>query len=254
MARLETHPHPVDVRELLRRAQEVVEPQAVERGVRFHAMAPEGPVIVSTDPVMAEQVLVNTLSRAVGQAYPGALHVTLKAGEEEVTITLQYFLESGTSTGPAVNLVVAQLADHLGWGVVQEDEPEGRRTIALSITACGPTVLVIDDNEGLVELVQRYLTDHACRVVAAANGQEGLLLAQKLLPDAVVLDVMMPGTHGWEVLQRLRNHPTTADVPVVICSVIDNPELAYSLGATLFLSKPISRDRVLDALRQLGVV
>ena len=254
MARLETHPHPVDMREFLQRAQEVVEPQAVERDVRFHAMVPEGPVIVSADPVMAEQVLVNTLSRAVGQAHSGALHVTLKAGEEEVTITLQFFLESGTSTAPTVNLVVAQLADHLGWRVSQEDEPEGRRTVALSIAACGPTVLVIDDNEGLVELVERYLTDHACRVVAAANGQEGLLLAQELLPDAVVLDVMMPGTHGWEVLQRLRNHPTTANVPVVICSVINNPELAYSLGASLFLSKPISRDRVLDALRQLGVV
>jgi CheY-like chemotaxis protein len=106
----------------------------------------------------------------------------------------------------------------------------------------------------LVRLVERYLTDHAYRVVPAMDSQEGLRLAQDLLPDAIVLDVMMPGMHGWEVLQRLRNHPKTGGIPVIICSVFNNPELAYSLGASFFLPKPISRDDVLDALRQLNVV
>jgi CheY-like chemotaxis protein len=65
---------------------------------------------------------------------------------------------------------------------------------------------------------------------------------------------MMPGMHGWEFLQRLRNQPATADTPVIVCSVINNPELAYSLGASLFLPKPVNRQDILDALRQLGVV
>jgi CheY-like chemotaxis protein len=65
---------------------------------------------------------------------------------------------------------------------------------------------------------------------------------------------MMPEMDGWELLQRLRNHPQTADIPVVICSVINNPDLAYSLGASLFLPKPVSRDDVLEALRQLDVL
>ena len=79
-------------------------------------------------------------------------------------------------------------------------------------------------------------------------------MAEEASPDAIVLDVMMPGMHGWEFLQRLRNQPQTRDIPVLVCSIINNPTLAYSLGASLFLAKPVSRDGVLNALRQLGVV
>jgi CheY-like chemotaxis protein len=118
----------------------------------------------------------------------------------------------------------------------------------------GPTVLVVDDNQGLVELLDRYLTGHACQVLAASSGQEGLRLARQVLPDAIVLDVMMPEMDGWELLQRLRAHELTAATPIIVCSVFDDPELAYSLGASLFLAKPVKRAEILAALRQLGVV
>jgi CheY-like chemotaxis protein len=118
----------------------------------------------------------------------------------------------------------------------------------------GPTVLVVDDNEGLVKLLTRYLTDQACRVISASDGQEGLRLAKEHGPDAIVLDVMVPHIHGWEVLQRLRHDPQTANTPIIVCSVINDPGLAYSLGASLFLPKPLSRARVLEALRQLKVL
>ena len=112
----------------------------------------------------------------------------------------------------------------------------------------------LPNNEGLVELLQRYLAGYAFRVIAAASGEEGLRLAQGLTPDAIVLDVMMPGMDGWEFLQRLRGRPQMVTTPVIICSVINDPELAYSLGASLFLPKPVSRDDVLAALREVGIV
>jgi CheY-like chemotaxis protein len=254
MARLETHPRPTDVSALLQSAQAAVERLAEQQGVRFHVEAPSQPVMVSTDPVLARQVLVNALSHAVQQAQPGPMHVTLAPAEERASITLRYEPEPEATNAPTVNLLVAQLADRLGWLVRQEDQPWGTRLVALHVTARGPTVLVIDDNEGLVKLVQRYLTDRDCRVIAATNGRAGMRLAQELLPDAIVLDVMMPEMDGWELLQRLRNRPQTATIPVIICSVISDPELAYSLGAALFLPKPISRRDVMDALHQLGVM
>jgi CheY-like chemotaxis protein len=70
----------------------------------------------------------------------------------------------------------------------------------------------------------------------------------------MILDVMMPGASGWEILQTLRSHPPTATIPIIVCSVFNDPELAYALGATRFHSKPIRRDTILATLRELNIV
>jgi len=61
---------------------------------------------------------------------------------------------------------------------------------------------------------------------------------------------MMPQQDGWEVLQLLRNRRRTRDIPVLVCSVIDDPELAFSLGAAEFLAKPVKREELLEALER----
>ncbi len=254
ISRLETHLRPTDVRPILQRAQNAVARLALQRGVTFQVEIPSEPAIVSADPTVAQQVLVSTLSHAVQQARPGALQVALTVGQGEASLFLRYTPERKTPGAPVVDPVVAQLADRLGWTVRETNEPDGRRAITLHMATRGPTVLVIDDNEGLVELLDRYLTGHACRVVPAASGREGLELAEAIQPDAIVLDVMMPEVDGWEVLQMLRTRPQTAAIPIIVCSVFNDPELAYSLGASLFLPKPVRRDDVLAALRRLGVV
>jgi CheY-like chemotaxis protein len=254
MDRLEARPRPTDLCSLLRRAQTAVEPLAVQRAVVFCTACPEELVLLPTDPIMAEQVLVSAISHAVRQAQPGTLSLTLATKRERVSLTLRYVPESAAADALAVNPAAARLADRLGWTVNQGGPSEGYQTVVLYMAARCPTVLIIDDNEGLVGLLERYLTDQACQVVAAVNGREGLRLAQELLPDAIVLDVMMPGMPGWEVLQQLQGDPQTADIPVVVCSVIIEPELARALGASIFLSKPVRRYDVLAALRRLGVV
>lgn len=253
-ARLETHPRPTDLHRLVQYAQKAVEQLAAQRAIGLHIEVPSEPVIVSADPVVAQQVLVNALSHAVQQAQAGTLEVTLVAEKEQARLTLRYTPDPKATDALVINDVVAQLVDRLGWKVKQEDQPEGARVVTLRMGTHGSTVLVVDDNEGLVELLERYLAGCACRMVAATSGQEGLQLAQELAPDAIVLDVMMPGMDGWELLQILHTRPQTAAIPVMICSVFNDPELAYSLGASLFLPKPISREGILTALRQLGVV
>jgi DNA-binding response OmpR family regulator len=125
---------------------------------------------------------------------------------------------------------------------------------ARGATPSRATVLVVDDNAGLAAMIERYLTGQACRVVAAHNGWQGVRMAQILLPDVIILDVMMPDMDGWEVLQALRGSPATARIPAVICSVLHNPELAASLGVAFYLVKPIRRDDLLTALHQVGIV
>jgi CheY-like chemotaxis protein len=114
------------------------------------------------------------------------------------------------------------------------------------------TLLAIDDNEGLIRLLRRYLAEHNVQVVEATNGSDALRLAQELQPDAITLDVMMPSQDGWEVLQRLKSEPATQHIPVVICSVLDDPELAFSLGAAAYLKKPVSQADLMEALSSLG--
>jgi len=254
MDRLEAHPSPTDVSLLLQRAQEAVDQMASQRAVNLQLDIPQNPVLVSTNPVIARQVLVNTLSMVIGQAQSGIVHIALSAEKELVSIAVHYRPEPGAADIFATNRIVTQLARRLGWAVEQMDQQRGTRTVDLRMTIHYTTVLVIDDNEGLVALLEDYLTDHACRVIPALSGHEGLQLAQEMLPGAIILDVMMPEMDGWELLQRLRNHPQTASIPVVICSVINNPDLAYSLGASSFLPKPVSRTDVLNVLRQLNVV
>jgi CheY-like chemotaxis protein len=254
MAHIDINPQPTDLGTLLRHVIATVDQLAKQQGVRLNVELPDEPVILSSDPGVTELVLVDVLSRAVGQACAGPFEVSLAAGGEMASLTLHYYPKPDEKRQAVVSLMVAQLADRLGWKVAQQDRADGCRMIALQLTTRGPVVLVIDDNEGLVNLLERYLTDQACCVVAATNGTEGLQRAQELVPDVIALDVMMPGMHGWDVLQRLRNQPQTADIPVIIISVFDNPDLAYSLGASLFLSKPVSRQEVLGALHQVGAL
>ena len=111
--------------------------------------------------------------------------------------------------------------------------------------------MVVDDNEDILELFRGYLSPHHYRVVTAQTGQDALSLARRLRPYAITLDLMMPDQDGWDLLQALLNQPDTQHIPIIICSVLTQKELALSLGATAFLEKPISEDTLLLALEAL---
>jgi CheY-like chemotaxis protein len=75
-------------------------------------------------------------------------------------------------------------------------------------------------------------------------------LAEEITPRAIVLDVMLPGIDGWELVGRLREHPRTRDVPIVICTILPQEQLAMALGAAAFLRKPVAREVLLEVLDQ----
>lgn len=254
MALLSVHPRSVDLTALIERCEKAVRPLAVQKGLRLQITMPVEHVTVPTDPLLAEQVLLTMLSRALGQTDLAAPHLSLEITDERVSVALRYCADPDVEPVLIVDRVVSELAERLRWTLTERDRPDGTHHVAIQMAACGPLVLVIDDNEGLVSLLQRYLTDQTCRVVSATSGEEGLRLAHELRPAAIVLDIMMPVMHGWDVLQRLRANRQTADIPVIICSVINNPDLAQALGASLFLPKPIRQEEILAALDRLGVV
>jgi signal transduction histidine kinase/DNA-binding response OmpR family regulator len=109
-------------------------------------------------------------------------------------------------------------------------------------------ILVIDDDPAVRDVVRRFLVKEGFRVATAAGGEEGLRLARELRPDAITLDVMMPGLDGWAVLSQLKGDGATASIPVVMLTMLDDRSLGYALGATDYLTKPIDRERLVAAL------
>ena len=115
------------------------------------------------------------------------------------------------------------------------------------------TVLVVDDNADTLKLLQRYLSGTRYRFLGATDPQAALVLAQKSPPDIIVMDVMLPEIDGWELLGRLREHPNTCHVPVVVCTILPQEQLALTLGAAEFIRKPVTRKLLLATLnRQIG--
>jgi len=112
------------------------------------------------------------------------------------------------------------------------------------------TVLVIDDEAAVRDLMQRFLTREGFRVVTAHGGEEGLRRARELRPDAITLDVMMPGMDGWAVLSALKADAAVADIPVIMLTIVDDKNLGYALGASDYLTKPIDRERLVKVLAQ----
>jgi CheY-like chemotaxis protein len=135
----------------------------------------------------------------------------------------------------------------------EEEAPEpGAQPAADQRTATGPHVLVIDDDPTVRDLMQRFLGKEGFRVVPAASGEEGLRLARESRPDAIVLDIQMPGMDGWSVLRSLKSEATLKDVPVVVVTMMDQKELGFALGASDYLMKPVERERIAEVLRKYG--
>jgi signal transduction histidine kinase/DNA-binding response OmpR family regulator/ligand-binding sensor domain-containing protein len=103
----------------------------------------------------------------------------------------------------------------------------------------GPVILVIDDDSNMRDLTTRSLGKEGYRVECAANGEEGLAMARELRPAVITLDVMMPGLDGWAVLTALKEDPATADIPVIMMTMVDEEKIGFSLGASDYFTKPV---------------
>jgi len=115
----------------------------------------------------------------------------------------------------------------------------------------GPTVLCIDDDPEVIELLRQYLVDDGFQVIAALGADEGIRLAIERSPFAITLDLHMPYKDGWTALAELKGDERTRDIPVVIVTVMENKALGYKLGATDYLQKPVSSEDLIGAISRI---
>jgi len=111
-------------------------------------------------------------------------------------------------------------------------------------------VLVIDDDKNVHELVKRNFGDEFS-MMFAENGDQGIKLLREHRPDAILLDIQMPGRDGWSVLSEIKNDPTLRDLPVIIISMLEDDRQAEALGAVAHMTKPIDRQLLLDQIHSL---
>jgi len=119
-----------------------------------------------------------------------------------------------------------------------------------SVPATRTCVLVIDDDPLQRDLMQRYLRKEGFTVCAASGGAQGLRLARQLLPAAITLDVMMPDVDGWSVLSALKADALLSEIPVIMLTMVDDPERGFTLGASEYVTKPVNRRRLSHILKK----
>jgi signal transduction histidine kinase len=127
---------------------------------------------------------------------------------------------------------------------------EGAGDSAEPLPPIGSCVLVIDDDSTQRELIRRFLQKEGFCVRTAARGEAGLRLARELRPVAITLDVMMPGMDGWSVLLALKADRDLRDIPVIMLTMVDDPDRGFALGAADFATKPVDRALLSQILRK----
>jgi CheY-like chemotaxis protein len=156
------------------------------------------------------------------------------------------WLESAVGEGSTFGFAIPLARKDIG--PADLDVPTGEPATA------GHTVLIVDDDRASLDLLSVYLDDLPVDVVRANDGVEALAAVQRAQPDAVVLDIRLPGVDGWEVLTRLRAASATANLPIVVVSVVDERSRGLALGASEYLTKPVQRADFLAALHRVGAV
>jgi CheY-like chemotaxis protein len=113
-------------------------------------------------------------------------------------------------------------------------------------------ILAIDDDPQIISLYERYLQPKGFQVIGLNDPSKAKERVKQLKPFAITLDIMMPGYDGWQVLTDLKSTTETRDIPVVICSIVEDEEKGFSLGAADYLVKPILEEDLLGALDRLN--
>jgi CheY-like chemotaxis protein len=245
---------PVDLAAVLAGVTDLLAPRLAHTGAALCIQAPVGLPPVVADRTLLRQALFNFFSYALDQAGQGGeVTVTLSAMEHDLALWLA---ACRSDVPPAVKRegVGVSVAQKLvgamgGQALMQHSEGEWRCSLLLP-AAKRDTVLVVDDNADLTALFRRYAAGHNLNVVGATSGMQALVLAKELRPQLILLDLMLSHMDGWEILQRLRALEETSATPIVICSVLNEPDLAYSMGASDYVTKPINQATLVDVLRR----
>ncbi len=202
-------------------------------------------IMAAMHPSALRQVLLSIIDQLTQKMDAGEIRLSVDQSDGEVHIHLISTLLS------AVALDIFEGTRELFSSfniVIEAGMHENDFQITLTLLQVDRCVLVIDDNTDMAHLYRRYLAGTRYYLQHITHGEKAFEAIQLYQPDLVVLDVMLPDIDGWDLLTRLYENPDTRSLPVVICSVMREIELAQALGARFFLTKPVQRRDFIQAL------
>jgi signal transduction histidine kinase/CheY-like chemotaxis protein/PAS domain-containing protein len=259
-----------------------------DKPIKLERIIPADLPLVSADPTRVRQVLINFLSNAAKFTEEGFIRVEVKqvlnpenhpeimisvtdSGEgispEDQAKLFQPFSQVDTSAtrkvgGTGLGLSISRMLVELHHGRLGVESEAGKGstfwfTLPLPVTAPEPdpekkNILVIDDDLQIINLYDRYLQDHGYQVVPLTDPVQAVEAARRIKPFAITLDIMMPHKDGWQVLEELKRSPDTREIPVIVCSIIEDEDKGFNLGAVDYLTKPILEEDLVLTLERLA--
>lgn len=242
----ETSASEEDLGEIAQSAARLALPLALERGVSLRVEAPPQACRVVAPKAVLSQAALSAITYAVRGMARGEVCVAVERDSQEIRVRIAASPHEGPC--PREPWLVQELLEPLG-GSVACRCAEGVLELTLTLQVAPPVrVLVIDDNRDMLRFYRRCVVGTPFEMVELSDGRLALERARSEQPEIIVLDLMLPNVDGWELLTELTNDPTTRQIPLVVCSVVDESELALSLGATASIVKPVSRESFRAAL------
>lgn len=180
-----------------------------------------------------------SISRRLAKLLGGDLTVKTQLGKGSrftLTIPMQY---RGTESTGQEELSLDGKGDALS---IHPDSS------AAAVATARKHVMVIDNDPDAIYLLQESLGEKEFEIFGSRTGAESLRLAAELKPQAILLDILMPDMDGWQILNDLKTNRETADIPVILLTIVDKKALGFRLGASAYLLKPIDPAAVKDAL------
>lgn len=255
---------PTHVEETVRGVIQTIEQLANSQRIKIDVTYSLEPCLVAIDHALLRQILLNLLTIQIAAHRDTRLDLRIARllDRAQIQVTIGCPDASGPSGHHRCPLsspdpddprlaVCYRLLDRYGGSLSPGSAETGYHDVALTLPlARTATILLVDDNTDFLRLFERYLSDYPYHLYQANTAELALNLARERQPDLITLDVMLPSQDGWEILQALKTHPATREIPVIICSVLPDEALAKSLGAAAFVLKPVRQPVLLAAIER----